>query len=149
MSTTYLTVERVAVQVLAEIAARVAGGAGQRDVDWGVPLLARLVASTEHRDTARAATLAWAARYARASGHQALFGTGLGGNAVGLAHAALIEPRLDRVAQLAADRLTESAIHLAPAETVHAGNRDGRGGGVTSGHRPAPGDGGRGQGTMT
>ncbi len=83
------------------------------ELDWGIPLLARLAiaadagtsAAEPTRQAARAAALAWSAAYRGRMTQPALFGWGLAGYAVGLAHAAVAEPRLATVAHAARDKV--------------------------------------------
>ena len=102
--------EQLATAVLAGFAAPASRQEPEPAVDWGVPLLAHLLAqATDQEPTARSAALAWVRRHARATGSPGLFGASLAGHTVGLGHAAGLEPRLESLARLAADRLTESS----------------------------------------
>jgi hypothetical protein len=83
------------------------------ELDWGVPLAARLAVAADRVTpleeatcaAARAATLAWASAYRGHLGRPALFGWGLAGYAVGLAHATAVEPRFSRLAGAVRDRV--------------------------------------------
>ena len=108
-----LTVEAVTTDVLAGIGPPARYAARLREPDWGVPLLATLYRAASgaprHRreETARAAVMAWARRYARHNTEPGLFVGGLAGNALGLAYAAAVEPTLRGVALLAGQRVAE------------------------------------------
>jgi hypothetical protein len=136
MLTMHLSAERLAVDILDGFPD--AGFPDARpdpdprhEPDWGLPLLARLLAARyrtlprrpgpDHRPVARRAVLAWADRYARPPGHPGLFDGGLAGRALGLAHAAAVEPRLGRVAYLAADRLSAADPDHYPGYDLVAG----------------------------
>ncbi len=93
---------RVGVELSREVLAGFPGRDAGAELDWGIPLLARLMlAGDEDRAVARAVVLAWAAGHRGRMTHAGLFGCGLAGYAVGLAHAAVVDPRLARVADAA------------------------------------------------
>jgi lantibiotic biosynthesis protein len=102
--------EQLATVVLADFATPASGPEPEPAVDWGVPLLAHLLAqATDHEPTASSAALSWVSRHARATGSPGLFGASLAGHTVGLRHAAALEPRLHSLARLATGRLAESS----------------------------------------
>ena len=136
MLTMHLSAERLAVDILAGFPDAGLPAAGPdpdppHAPDWGLPLLARLLVARyrtlprrpgpDHRPVARRAVLAWADRYARPPRYPGLFDGGLAGRALGLAHAAAVEPRLGRVAYLAADRLSAVAPDRYPGPDLVAG----------------------------
>jgi len=105
------TVDLLTARLLGEASRRLDRALPLQQPDWGVPLLARLYAAAAPDDPARAglarrSVLDWAGAHARGSGRTGLFVGGLAGTVVGLAHASVVEPRLRRLATLAADRLT-------------------------------------------
>ncbi|WP_440073237.1 lanthionine synthetase LanC family protein [Streptosporangium sp. OZ121] len=86
--------------------------------DWGVPLLARLLPEERVRaPEVRRAVLEWAAGHSRSPGHPGLLNGGMTGRAVGLSHAAAIEPRLARLAALVLERVTGHYRRVPPAGT--------------------------------
>lgn len=81
--------------------------------DWGVPLLTTLTTPTG----AQAVVLAWAADHRSGRGHPGLFGRGMAGTALGMSHAARVEPRLARLAVTARDAVVRWAATAAHRRT--------------------------------
>jgi lantibiotic biosynthesis protein len=102
-----LTVEGLTARVLADAGPPDANR--RREPDWGLPLLAMLYGTRRRRrrPTARAAVIEWARGYARQHNGPGVFVGGLAGNALGLAYAAVVEPKLGGVARLAAERVAD------------------------------------------
>jgi hypothetical protein len=109
------TVAELTEHVLARLGPSAHYAGRQLEPDWGVPLLAMLHDTAtgpgrqRRRDTARAAVVEWAGRYARHNTAPGLFLGGLAGNALGLAYGAMVEPRLQGIARLAAERVADWA----------------------------------------
>lgn len=110
-------VESLAVRVLRSTMDRWPGDDPEREPDWGVPLLASLVGQAwprpghgrwvGGREVMGPVVLAWASRYARGAGYPGVYGRGLAGCALGLGHAARVEPRLARAARLATRQVAQ------------------------------------------
>lgn len=79
--------------------------------DWGVPLLAALIAAKEPgwRMQAHEVTIAWVAERRQGVPAGRLFGSGLAGLLAGLTHAESIEPRLARITDLTRAKLASWA----------------------------------------
>lgn len=80
--------------------------------DAGVPVLARLVAETggpRAVATAQRAVAQWTRTVGRGPAHHGLYDIGLTGTLVGLDHASLLHPPLERVADSLRDRIVDAA----------------------------------------
>jgi len=119
-SSTRKLVEGMTAHVLARVGPSAHYAGRQREPDWGVPLLAMLHGTAtgpgrqRRREIARAAVVEWTGRYASHNTAPGLFLGGLAGNALGLVYGATVEPRLQGIARLAAERVTDwaaTAVH--------------------------------------
>lgn len=114
---THHLAEQLATVVLTDFATHRSGRRPAPPTDWGLPVLACLLAqATGDRLISRTAALEWASRHAPATGYPGLFAGGLAGRALGFAHAALVEPRLAAIGALAVGRLAESDVSVARRE---------------------------------